>query len=41
VDLGELCRRTGRDVGEIARAVARLELDGYLARVPGLGVRRL
>ncbi len=41
VGVAELCRRTGRDAGEVAAAIARLEIDGFLARVPGLGVRRL
>ncbi len=41
VGLEELCRRTGLGPTDVAVGVAELELDGYLARVPGLGVRRV
>lgn len=40
VDADELCRRTGLGIDEVSTALATLEIDGRVARVPGLGVRR-
>lgn len=41
VAVGEICRRTGLLASDVATALARLELDGRVARVPGVGFRRL
>jgi DNA processing protein len=41
VDADEICRRTGLGAGEVASGLTRLELGGHVARVPGVGVRRL
>ena len=40
VDLETLARRSGLGPSEVAMAVTTLELGGYIARVPGVGVRR-
>jgi len=40
LDHGEICRRTGLLAADVAAALARLELDGYVQRVPGVGFRR-
>ena len=36
----ELCRRSGLAAGTVIEALAFLEVEGYVARVPGLGFRR-
>jgi DNA processing protein len=41
VAVNEICRRTGLLAGDVATALARLELDGRVARVPGVGFRRV
>ena len=41
VAVNEICRRTGLLAGDVAMALARLELDGRVARVPGVGFRRV
>lgn len=41
VAVSEICRRTGLLPGDVATALARLELDGRIARVPGVGFRRV
>jgi len=41
VGVDEICRRTGLLASDVATALARLELDGRVVRVPGVGFRRL
>jgi DNA processing protein len=41
VDADEICRRTALAPSDVAVALTRLELEGLLARVPGVGVRRV
>lgn len=41
LDADELGRRTGLGPAEVAEGLGALELDGRIARVPGVGVRRL
>jgi DNA processing protein len=41
VGADEICRRCGLSAGEVAAALTTLELDGHVARVPGVGVRRV
>jgi predicted Rossmann fold nucleotide-binding protein DprA/Smf involved in DNA uptake len=36
----ELCRRTGLPAAEVSVALAALEIEGRLVRVPGVGYRR-
>jgi DNA processing protein len=39
-DLDDLARRTGLSADAVASGITLLELDGWIVRVPGVGVRR-